>query len=370
MWRKLTSSTLESASQLFITKLHSYGDMCSSCTESISELQIEVSSNSCCETSNNSSIARLTPSLNLAAADYRLSHLQDLSCKITESLQSSTSIGENKTNSKKRLGVVRRLFVENEHQPASEHSSVNHSSSQSAASTQLCSCLEPQVAQTIQERMAGYSRARLNTLYSSSGNEMTRHSACSWEICSSTHDRECPQMRPHLRDPSQFDDSGNLSSPLVEQTGIVRNMTIAPSTVRLVHTATRCIKNMRLYPCNQAFYKWLDIAQRKASLRQRLSYVDKLFRLRKIQKCFEVWREMSIRTVSLKPLEKQHRYLASLKVRRSCICLWRERTQRNRCCYLAIQRDERVRCIRKAFSKWKERIDWITKEKSAAEVHL
>ena len=348
--------------------------MCSSCTESTSELQIEASSSLCCESSNNSSIARSTPSLNLAVADCRLSHLQDLSCKITESLQSSTSVGGNLTNSKKRVGVVRRLFIENELQPASEHSSVSHSSSQSAASTQLCSCLEPQVAQTIQEfqeRMAGYSRARLNTLlYSNSGNEMTRHSACSREICSSTHNRECPQMRPHSRDPFQFDDSRNLSSPLVEQTGIVRNMTIAPSTVRLMHTATRCIKNMRLYPCNQAFYKWLDIAQRKAFLRQRLSYVDKLFRLRKIQKCFEVWREMSTKTVSLKPLEKQHRYLASLKVRRLCIYLWRERTQRNRCCYLAIQRDERVRCIRKAFSKWKERIDGITKEKSAAEVHL
>ena len=349
-WRKLTTSVFQNASQLFISKLLSSQVTCSASSDTSSDNFDKEDSISALSSSSHTTIAHSRPSVNLSASD-RLNYLQELSCQIENNLQRSLHNRDRTTHLKGTSNVVRRLFVENEPLPTEHRCTSNSmaSCSQSLSSSHtMCSCLEPQVIQKIWE----FQERTANMDLSCDGVFPNYHS-------NTAHQSNVTQPQ-HTQVHAHPTDSDNLSSS-VSQSSASRGTTANDSTSRLVYSATSCVKNMRLYPCNRAFYQWLALARKKASLREKSTFIVRLFRLRRLENKFELWRGLLTKSVALKSLGKGHQDQVNMQVTRSCFCLWRVRVDQDKQYAAAI---ERIRRIRRALNRWKKYHQSVTQEKS------
>ena len=392
MWRQLTTLTLEEAAHLFSTKLQcalgsdpfttkGSGDMNASSASfalglTCDSLDVEESS----PRHSSSSRVVCSPSDVTTGALGRLDHLRVLSRQIEQSLQLSSCSRDNTVSLKRTSNPVRRLFVENEYSPSSEHTSLSVCPGNippSQSSIQLCGCLEPQVAHKIHEFRQRMVDSLRDTFHSCVD---TAHCDCTdivypQHTSSTSHEKESNQTNPlqYSATPSKFISSANHSPP-VSSTSITPSMSanynqfdtpvISP---KLVHFATCCIRNMQLYPCNRAFYKWLALTRKNISLHQRSTYVVKLFTLRRKKKIFETWRENYAKGLALKSLEKQHQDRVCLHITRSRFLLWRQQVDRNsrhRKLEAKAITYERMRCLRRTLSLWKKYHRSVTEEKS------
>ena len=350
-WSRLVSSMLENASKVLLTSegiSSRPSTFDPSLDEEDSSLQLSVKSNS-------PAIVHSRPTLNVAAID-NLGYLQDLSSRIGQSLQQSLY---NRDTMERNTNTVCRMFVENE---PSEHTCHCQSTSQ-PLSLQLCSCLEPDVAQKIQkfqETMANFSRTALNASPSMSDSEPL--CACPTSLFPqdsgySNHEPETVQPNPFSFHMQHSNDSRNFPSISGSHSITCTNH----STTKLAYSAVCCIKNMQLYSCNQPFYEWLDLTRKKAFLRQKSAYIAELFRLRRLRKHFKLWRELLDRSAVLNSLEMDHHYQVNSHITRSCFCVWRQRAERDQNCAEVCNQ---VRSLTRALNQWKNHYQSVTEAKS------
>ena len=233
--------------------------------------------------------------------------MRDLSNQIEESLQLSSYNRKGTTNVNRITNVVRRLFVENEPSSSSQASSTSDSSSRST-SIRLCSCLNPQIAQEVHEFQ------RRITDFSSSVNGV---------FCESEH----LLLNAH---PSNLDNHVTISPSI----SITESPSCNPSMCEdMLDTPDLTPSNSSTCCPNRAFHSWLALTRKKHSLRQRSTYLTKLFRLRRLKQNFELWREIHIKTLTLRSSEKYHL----------------DQTDMNQA-----KANDRIRCLREALTLWKK----------------
>ena len=314
--------------------------------EEESSLQLSIKSNS-------PGVAHSKPTLNVG----NLGYLQDLSSRIGHSLQKSLC---NRDSAEGTTSAVWRSFFEKE---PSRHASDCQSTSQ-PSSLQLCSCLEPTVAQKIrefQETMTNFSRTSPNISLSASENEGDSVCICSTPVF--PQDRSCSFQKPENVQPkplSLYMHHSDVSNIFLS-IGSHSMMDTNHSTTKLAYSAVRCIRNMQLYPCNRAFYEWLTLTRNKAFLRQKSAYIAELFRLKRLRKHFELWRELQDRSVVLNSLEIYHHNQVNSHITRSCFCVWQQRAEGDKTC---AEICNQVRILTRALNQWRNHYQSVTEDKS------
>ena len=367
-WRQHTTSVLYDASQHFLSNLlqrvHSHA--CGN-ARSVSSDSLGTEGSSLTQVgSSDTDIPHSRSSVDVSAWD-KLGYLQGLSREIENNLLSSHK-GEDtaiKAVDESSNSFQKQLVEKKNHEPSltSEHTSSTCSSTSSwNSSITLCSCLEPTVLQKIHDLQERLTLASANATPSCAENKTNSNST-------EHHDVLLPRNYKYEERPLQFHallspsykDTNNFTTAL--QFSVSQNALTDDSTARLVSSAACCIRNMRLYPCNRAFYQWLAFTRKTASLRQRSNYIVRLFRLRRQRKCFDVWRGMKTRTVALKLLAKDCQDRAGLMVTRSFFHLWQQRTERD---VQSAERNERNRRLRSALNQWKKcyQMQSVTQENS------
>lgn len=343
-------SLLENASQEFLTKLvHTSEEIPSrsstfdpSSDEEESSLQLSVKSNS-------PGFVHSKPTLNVG----NLGFLQDLSSRIGHSLQQSLC---NRDCVEGTTNAVCRLFVDKE---PSKHTSDCQSTSQ-PLSLQLCSCLEPSVAQKIrefQEMMTNFSRTSPNTSLSASESE----AVCVGPTPVFHQDRSYGTQKPETVQSKPLGFYMHHSNDNRTISGSHSIMNTNHSTTKLAYSAVCCIRNMQLYPCNRAFYEWLTLTRKKAFLQQKSGYIAELFRLKRLRKHFELWRELQNRSVVLNSLEMYHCSQVNSHITRSCFCVWQQRAERDK---TFAEVCNQVRSLTRALNQWRNHYQSVTEAKS------